>query len=373
MNSQPTTSKSIRNSNIEILRIVSMFFILMSHALSLTAGSINYDGMGISQFSVVGYIFRVIGQGQLGNSIFIAISCFFLVDSKKAEVGKVANLILNTFVISMLFFVPYLIIRKGDIESELMVKSLLPFAYNVYWFITCYSIFYLIHPFINKILASLSKKQHLSASIILIAIYSVIQLFLVSHYYYTFLIGFIVYFVVIAYAKWHLTKLSASKSKNTIFLCAGIILYFFLDLTFLMIGKTNSVFYAISLQWPAFINPLYFLIAIPLINLCCFKPRKSSIINFVGGSMVYVYLFHENILFRTYTQPFLHSFITSNLPSPTPLFYFAYGVSLFISCICVSLLYRISIAKLISIVVEKTQPFFRMIMNWLLNKLTLIE
>ena len=55
-----------------------------------------------------------------------------------------------------------------------LVKCLFPLSFKVYWFATVYLIIYILSPFINRLIKSLSKKEFCLLNIILFIICSII-------------------------------------------------------------------------------------------------------------------------------------------------------------------------------------------------------
>lgn len=96
--------KKIRNSNIELLRIISMLFIVMSH-YSVHGNTIPENlSFGINQ--VLLQISRV---GGLGVAIFVMISGYYL-SSSKFRISKIIQLEFQVlfYTIQYLLFSAYL-------------------------------------------------------------------------------------------------------------------------------------------------------------------------------------------------------------------------------------------------------------------------
>ncbi|MCM1326104.1 MAG: hypothetical protein NC094_09675 [Bacteroidales bacterium] len=89
--------KSVRNSGIEVKKIVAIVLIVISHVSARIDGE-NFYGKDVLSLSMatnntqqflVAY-FRYFGT--LGNYIFMACSAYVLVDSKKVDKSKIAVL-----------------------------------------------------------------------------------------------------------------------------------------------------------------------------------------------------------------------------------------------------------------------------------------
>lgn len=155
------TQAHSRNSNIELLRIISMFLIVVHH-MSVhgftSAGRWNLQSFpSLNQFLVQ---FMVIG-GKIGVDIFVVITGYYLINSK-FHLKKALNLEAQvlTYSVSILL----ILVFTGTIHVSIVtiIKSCLPITYNQYWFVTSYMILYLTFPFWNILIKSLNKIQFLS-------------------------------------------------------------------------------------------------------------------------------------------------------------------------------------------------------------------
>lgn len=144
-----------RNSSIELLRIVSIFLIVLCHVCSL----LEWEQASELNKLVVGVV------NSIGN---VAVSCFVLISgyfSIKFKWRKFINLI----VITTIYCTIIAAFRYGYNPQELLIAFLTVPAYNL-WFIVCYLILMLLAPYINKFVESLGKKDFCNLIIILIVI-----------------------------------------------------------------------------------------------------------------------------------------------------------------------------------------------------------
>lgn len=65
----------------------------------------------------------------------------------------------------------------GTREMSLLniAKMFLPFSFNRYWYFSAYIVIFLIHPFINKLIDSLTKKQLAALCVVNLVLFSVIR------------------------------------------------------------------------------------------------------------------------------------------------------------------------------------------------------
>ena len=157
-----------RESNFELLRIVSML-LLIAHHFCVHSGILNTD----SSNKIITFIFLPVGK--ICFVAFIAISMWFLVD-KSFKATRWLKTWCEVFFYSVTFCLISLIINKpnsffGVIHS--LGSSFFPIAGNSHGFASSYLLFYLLFPFISKLMSITNKKQH----IILLGIVFYAQIF----------------------------------------------------------------------------------------------------------------------------------------------------------------------------------------------------
>lgn len=107
-----TTLKQ-RQSGIELLKIIAMFLIVTAHCVQTVQQS---DNWGLNEFNIVhksadiSIFFTEILRymGVLGNAVFLICSVWFLTDSSRIKLNKIAHMLLNIYVISVTFMLIFL-------------------------------------------------------------------------------------------------------------------------------------------------------------------------------------------------------------------------------------------------------------------------
>lgn len=141
-------TKKIRSSNMELLRIVAMCFIVLHHFWC--------HGMLYSQFTFPAYEFLE-GFSMGGVDLFIMISGFFGIRlSWKSVVGLALTVafffLLNIGVASSIF---------DNVNPELRITEFIkaPLSNSGYWFIATYFMLMLVSPVVNKGIKSMTLNQ----------------------------------------------------------------------------------------------------------------------------------------------------------------------------------------------------------------------
>ncbi len=105
--------------------------------------------------------------------IFIIISSFFIVDSKFRAKNVFRVAIGGVWLYSVIFSTVNIIV-SGDTPSNMYIlKTLLPFYTKKFWFVNSYVLFYILSPFMNKMINSINKKQHTALAVTLFIIFCV--------------------------------------------------------------------------------------------------------------------------------------------------------------------------------------------------------
>lgn len=132
-----------RNSSVELLKIIAVAMIVFSHAIPVSnpdiAGfvDLNLSTMNIQRLVAV---FMKYG-GQVGNTIFVVCSAWFLLDSTKVSISKPITMTLDSFVISIFSLVLFLVLGI-DVTLKEMIAQFIPLTSGNNWFVSCYIIYY---------------------------------------------------------------------------------------------------------------------------------------------------------------------------------------------------------------------------------------
>lgn len=136
-----------RESNIEMLRIVAMSFILINHFL---CHSIKIDGM--NPWLYQGLVITNI----CGVNLFVMISGYFGIRSSVKSFVKLAGMIVFYSVVCLIIGVE---IFDMQVTLAKIIKAfIMPFT-SQYWFLECYLGLYILAPLINKGLENLTHNE----------------------------------------------------------------------------------------------------------------------------------------------------------------------------------------------------------------------
>lgn len=167
-----------RQSNIELLRIVSIFFVLIGHAFGVVLGLPG--AQDIETEPLDSFLRILLGAVALGGvNIFVLISGWFGIHPSKKGLAKyiyqVVFLLWGIYVAAMLS-------GKADLNIDGIKTSL--GIYEGYWFVMAYLGMYLLSPVLNAFADHATKRQF---QILLIGFY-------LFQCYYCWIMGMVNYF-----------------------------------------------------------------------------------------------------------------------------------------------------------------------------------
>lgn len=314
-----------RNSTFEIMKLMAVLLIIYSSALPYGATYVRgrYDdifvNLNLTQFSATQIIFSFFRWcGQIGDTLFIAVSAYFLCDDEKIKLEKPIRMVIDTWVLSVIGLIGAFFFMVPSIKE--IIKSLMPVRYSLNWFVGCYIIYYLIHPLLNRAVKGLEQTDFKKMVIILFALYSVLGC-VQQEYYYTNLVGFIcIHYFVMYYKKYGINAgtntreiLSTGNIKRdviAIVLSVAAILIWICVLNF--VGQYITVLSDKGLFLCTFMTPLIVVISLAALDIAVHtKPHEIKWVNAFTKNSLLIYLLHGSYYWLTYGKYTLHAVLNS--------------------------------------------------------------
>ena len=161
-----------RNSNFELLRIISIYGIICLHSFgmfySTASGSNQIFG------NIINSVFN------MGVSIFMLISGYFGIRRTAQKAAELERTILFYSIMDLMYQVimgNLQALTKFDLFIY-VVKSLFPVLSGKYWYMSSYMILLILSPYINEIPERLSSKSFLRLIVIFTVLFSIAPTFL---------------------------------------------------------------------------------------------------------------------------------------------------------------------------------------------------
>lgn len=307
---------NIRNSNVELLRIVAMLMVIFHHALSqgFSFDFLPEPSLNLSFFQAANCF------GWLGNMLFIIISGYYLSESR-FSLKKIIKLWLLVFFysagISCILFVFKIqiygvegngfcltrLLEKRDLKATELFFSFFPVVTAQNWFATKYIVFLFFVPFLNRIVQNVSCRLHFMLIALCFLLFEFLPLFPwtdvyeINNYSAFFLLFFAGSFVK-KYNEYFYAKRKA-------LLAVGIIYFsFYIAIRFVLMnlyGYAESVpflfqVFVMSSHAHDFVMTVSaFLIFTGTVNL---PAGSNKVLNKIASTTFGVYLLHNHNYFR---------------------------------------------------------------------------
>ena len=291
---------------------------------------------------------------------------YFLIDSKFKS-KRFLKVYLQIYFYSALITSICYYLNIGDINSWTIRQALLPVSYNVYWFATTYLGLYLLFPYINKVLNSLTKTKHKVLILLLGIMLSVIPTIVLNASPWSGkLIWFVYLYIIAAYIKlYDIEFLKAKIKRHALLIIFAFVCMFLLSLFGFIVKEYNIT----STDYTFYFNAMN---SVPmlLLSLLIFmffkniKVKENKFINFLAQSSFAVYLIHINAGLRTYL--FNNIIKIQNFYNSNTIiligYVFVVSVLIYIICSVIDLIRRTFIEKPI-FKIKKFDKYFEKVDN----------
>ena len=286
------SSPIVRNSSLELLRIVGMVMIVACHT---NHGGFNFPLNSITlnrlwqQFISMG--------GGLGNDIFVMLSGYFLITSKGLNLRRLFNLWVRIFFYSVLTYALFLFAGKTDFTLGVAVKVVMPITKSVWWFASTYFVLYLIHPYINILLNGFTHEEYKNFLLTIGLYWCIIPMFLYSYFGANSTINFICLYSLAGYIRLWCKDLAGRKYLLYALACIGlnflsVIVLDVIGLKIPIVGK-HALYFAEMMRPFTILAVVCLLVGFRSMNI-----TYSKIINLLASATFGVYLIHDNNFVR---------------------------------------------------------------------------
>jgi len=349
-----------RQSNIELLRIITMIMIVAHHfslhgRFDFSTASITLPRLWV-QFIQIG--------GKIGVDVFVLISGYFLIHAESIKFTKILKLWLQLFFYSLVIYLVFVITGSIPFSIKEIIKYCLPISFVNWWFASTYFILYILSPFINKFLKGLDKSTYQKMLILLLVIWCIFPTATGKDLESNNLLWFIFLYATAAYIHlWHDKVLFSCKTYHLFALLLTAITFgstvFFdiLGTKFTFFGNHATLFYRMNSL------PIYMISIFMLIGFKELQIGYSRIINRIAAATFGVYLIHDNVFMRRFL--WIKLFKNTNYSNTVFIIPFSIGiiVLVYLACTCIELIRIYLIEKQYMKLVSKTEPLYQNFIN----------
>lgn len=281
-------SKTMRDSNIELLRLVLMLLIVTMHVF-------------LYQLAIIGSPSAYLTNSFLACFCIAAVNCYVFISGYygiKVRLKSFLSFVLQTLFYS--FAICFVASFTGDWKatSETVTKALFPLLSGKWWFATLYIVLYIISPLLNYSIDRLEKREFLIVLTGLLCFDCVAEILfgnssLSKH-------GYSIFHFITIYC------LARYFAKYDIKIKYPVLYYVIPTVILAIIIFIGYYVFQSRIYWNAFIynNPLIIIAAIGLFYTFKSISIKSSFINKIAPLAFGVYLIHnDKIVFEKIIIP----------------------------------------------------------------------
>lgn len=334
-----------RYSEIELLKIICIFFII-AHHYAIHGG---YEEFLVSEISGgIIWIQLLSLFGKIACSVFAMITGFFMIDTvRQRHYRKVVPIIFQMFVYSWVILAICCI--NEEVSLFTFIQELIPIVWGN-WYIVNYIILYMFVPMLNQMLKNLERKNYTTLLVFILIIWCLIPTFTGQVWNFSNLDFFLVMYLIGGYIRRYCygrIKCNNRYNKLHAISCIVLLLISVIMLDLLAIILENDSI----LQHATYFKAFNSILAVPcaififsyFMNLKFNNDIINDIINYIAKSSLGIYLIHDNELLRVIiwekifpnqeyiNNPYIHSVIKIML--------------VFIVCLGIDVIYRETLGK----------------------------
>ena len=352
-----------RDSNFELLRIISMFLIVLGHIIMHGKVLENCTNPGLKIILEIIMMILIVHVNS-----FVLITGYFQSTSKFKQ-SKLWSIISTNWFYKALILIIFSILNIETFSNLDKFINLFPLNLSDYWFINTYLITYCLSPYLNKLIDSLKKKDYQKLLIVLFIIFSVFpyttgnRIFQNDGY---SLYNFIFLYLIGAYLRRYPLKDSYlfKNFSNNLFQVTMIGIFFFcvlINYSFYQTANSilgiNSLFdlFGTSIvdMTLAYSNPIVIIQSVSFFTLFGTFKFKNKFINKMSQLTLGIYIIHDN----TYVRKNIYKWLRIDGPKVVSYRYIIYvlvcAIIIYVGCTLIELIRQLLFKKISEFKVSK--------------------
>lgn len=321
-----------RKSGIELLRLLIMFGIVISHwgghgSISITddyIDSYNLVWLQISQYF-----------GEVANCAFVLISGYFSSTRGTVNIRGLKNIVIDVKFYSVLMFIVAVLAGKQLFTVKTSILALCPIIFSQYWFVIPFLCVCLLGPWLNDIIRKLDKKTAVAfygLQFLFILILPIIGNSAVA----SNITLFVFYYCIGAGLNIHQTLIEKLRRYKWMMVLTGLLSVVFICCLLDVVGAPQSYNRLIGR-----FTPFPLIAALGLLLIFVKSNIQSAIINKLAISTFAVYLISENANIYTWLwKDYFDNATHAGDWSMIPISIFQCSI-VFLFCIVIDQIYRL--------------------------------
>lgn len=287
---QNTSVSKLRDSNLELYRIIVMLLIVTHHYV-VNSGLLPIMAEKPLSYSSI-FLYLMGMWGKTGINCFVLITGYFMCKSN-ITIRKFLKLLLEIEFYNIAIYLIFTISGYETFSIKGCLKSVLPITSVSNGFTSCFLLFYLFIPFLNILINQLSKKQHLLLISLCLFTYTILGSLPKIDVTMNYVSWFCVLYIISSYFRIYGLPIKVSRWKLLTIL--SVLLSILSVLGFLYLNER----FHLSLYPYRLVSDSNSIFAI-LTGICSFmffknlKIKNNKIINLISRSAFGVLLIHAN-------------------------------------------------------------------------------
>lgn len=279
--------KNDRQSNIELLRIIAMIFIIFSHLFSHS--NITFQEFSIGEV----YLHFLQVLGKIGVNIFVLISGFFLIDKNNIDKKKIIRFWINIFVYSICLYAILTPIYIKEFRFTIFIKNFMPITAKCWWFASTYFILYIFSPYLNRLINSFSKEEFIKVLVFLSIVWCLIPTLTQKDLECNNLLWFIYLYMIAAFYKKYQHKKHIFNTKLLVGITIIIFTCFIVLITFCDYNGYNYALMFGLQRVPTLIASCLLFVVFNRIQI-----KNNQLINKIAKTTFGIYLIHDHYIMQ---------------------------------------------------------------------------
>lgn len=272
--------KSVRNSNLELYRIIVMLSIVAHHYVvnSGLMSLMNADPMNPKSL----FLYLVGMWGKTGINCFVLITGYFMCKSE-ITLRKFLKLLLEIEFYKIVIHLTFVATGYIDFSMNEFLWFLLPVHNVTNGFVSCFLVFFLCIPFLNVLIQNLDKQQHQLLILLSVGVFSLWNTVPCIEVGSNDSIWFCVLYFIASYLRLYPLK----RDRNTRFWFSLLIIAIVTAMSSVIV-MSKATQHGIALGAYVFVGLPSAPLAL-LVSICAFmffknlKIKQSRLINTIGG------------------------------------------------------------------------------------------
>lgn len=188
-----------RQTNLELFRIISMLIIVVHHYV-VNSGLLDCV-LEKDYLTVRDYFILILGWGgKTGINCFVLITGYFMCKSH-ITIKKWLKLFLEVEFYKIAIYLAFIIFGYETISIKGIAIAVFPFFDISDGFTSCFLLFYLFIPFLNKLIDNMSRREHLHILLLLSFIYTILPTFFKANVSFNYITWFCVIYLIASYIR----------------------------------------------------------------------------------------------------------------------------------------------------------------------------